>query len=76
MHKADVVRYCMGEESLFADDVVLVGDRKYDTLGAREVGIPCVGVTYGYGSYDELLQSGATHIVETTQELEKLLLSI
>ena len=39
--------------------VVMVGDRKHDVSGAHEVGIPCVGVLYGYGSEEELRAAGA-----------------
>ena len=76
VHKSDVLRHCMSRESLSEADVVLVGDRKYDVIGAQEVGIPCVGVTYGYGTNDELQQAGATFIVSTPEEATALLLSL
>ena len=53
--------------------VVMIGDREHDIKGAREAGIDSVGNTWGYGSYNELKSAGATHIVDTTEELYRLI---
>lgn len=64
---------------LSGDDAVLehsimVGDRMYDVNGARECGLECIGVTYGYGTRQELQDAGAAYIVDSVNELgEKLL---
>ena len=55
--------------------VVMVGDREYDIKGAKDVGIASIGVLYGYGFREELEGAGADHIVETVDDLQKLLLS-
>ena len=52
---------------------VLIGDRKLDVHGAREAGIHSIGVTWGYGSRKELLDTGATHLADTPDELRRLL---
>ncbi|MBQ1679035.1 MAG: HAD hydrolase-like protein [Oscillospiraceae bacterium] len=54
-------------------DAVLVGDTKYDVLGAAQVGIPCIGVRWGYAAPGELEAAGAARIVETMDELLRLL---
>lgn len=51
------------------ENVVMIGDRKYDILGAKKEGIPCVAVGYGYGSQKELELSKPFHIVQSIQEL-------
>lgn len=56
------------------DEVVMVGDRKYDIEAALNVGIPSIGVTYGYGSREELEEAGAGKIVNTVEGLRSLLL--
>ncbi|MBE6632596.1 MAG: HAD family hydrolase [Ruminococcaceae bacterium] len=48
---------------------VMVGDREYDIIAAKETGIESVGVLYGFGSREELEKSGADLIVETVAEL-------
>jgi len=55
---------------------IMVGDRKYDIIGAKEVGVECIGVTWGYGSLDELRLAGATRIASSPKELCDLILSL
>lgn len=54
---------------------VMVGDRLHDIEGAHEVGMPVIGVLYGYGDRAEHEAHGADYIVEDLSELETLLLS-
>ncbi len=48
---------------------VMVGDREQDVLGAKQVGIACVGVLFGYGDYEELTQSGADYIAANVRDI-------
>lgn len=77
IHKEEVIRYafelCQADEQA-RRQAVMVGDRMHDVVGARKVGIPCIGVLYGYGSREELKQAGAECIVETVNDLRNLLL--
>ena len=57
------------------EDCVMVGDRKFDVIGAIKSGVTPVGVTYGYGGRQELGDAGAEIIVNTVKELQELLLS-
>ena len=70
--KADVIRYAL--EMCEIEDksqVVMVGDRKYDILGAKENGLDSIGVLYGFGDYEELSVAGANYIAETVEEILK-----
>lgn len=73
--KADVVRYAL-EKSEISDKAkaIMVGDRMHDVIGAKENGISSVGVTYGYGSFDELQNAGADFIVDKIEEILKIVL--
>lgn len=71
--KAEVIAYALHSEGISAQDCVMVGDRKHDILGAKEHHMKSVGVLYGYGSCDELKQSGADVIVKTIDELKEVL---
>lgn len=81
VRKGDVILYTL--ERLNAGktpsegkcDVIMVGDRKHDVLGAKEAGIPCIGVLYGYGSREELEEAGADYIAGTVEELKSILLN-
>lgn len=55
-------------------EVVMIGDREFDLIGALEHKIDSIAVEYGYGSYEEFIQYKATHIVKTVNDLENLLL--
>ena len=53
---------------------VLIGDRLHDAEGARACGIDCIGVTFGFGSREELESAGANHVVDRVDELLPLLI--
>ena len=50
-------------------ELCLVGDTCFDALGAKEAGIDCVGVTYGFGSRRELLESGVIEVCNSMKEV-------
>ncbi len=54
-------------------DAVLIGDTKYDAAGARECGIDCIGVRYGFGTDEELRAHGVKAIADDLSELRELL---
>lgn len=77
--KADVIRETMRRLGLTEADkpaILMVGDRKFDVLGARNCGIDCVGVEFfGYAAPGELAEAGAVAVVRTAGELEEFILS-
>ncbi len=72
--KADVIRYAL-EISGIEDKskAIMIGDRKYDILGAKENGIDSVGVLFGFGDYEELTKAGADYIAEHVEDILKYL---
>lgn len=74
--KADVISYALGVSETDPSDAVMVGDRKYDILGAHANGMQAVGVLFGYGTKDELEAAGAEHTVPDVNELKEFLLKI
>lgn len=55
------------------DDVIMIGDRKYDVLGAQKIGVDSIGVLYGYGSLEELKEANPNYIIENIEELKNIL---
>lgn len=51
------------------DNMVMVGDTKFDILGAKAHGIPAIGVSWGYGEVADILQAGAIAIADTPEQL-------
>jgi len=56
-------------------DIVMVGDMDLDIIGARNNGIDSIGVTWGYGSRDDITRAQPTHLVDTVEQLKDILLS-
>ena len=72
--KAEVIEYALSECNIKdKSKVVMIGDRAEDMIGAQTVGVDSIGVEYGYGTFDELKNAGATYIVKTVGELKDLL---
>ncbi len=71
--KSDVIQSLLDEISCSADEIVMVGDRKFDIEGAHACGMACIGVLYGYGSRAELEEAGADFIAEDVRTLTELL---
>ena len=73
--KTDVIDYILQSNKIIdLSSVVMIGDRKHDIIGAKNVGIDSVGVLYGFRDYKELSEAGADYIVEDIPALRKLLL--
>ena len=66
--KDAVIAYLL-ESSGAKEDMFMVGDTKYDILGAKAHGIPAIGVGWGYGKVEEMEEAGAVGIAETMDEL-------
>lgn len=63
--KAQVIAHCLRELGIVGGaHVMMVGDRDHDVLGAMHNSVACIGVTYGYGTPDELLGSGAVALAD------------
>lgn len=73
--KAEVIEYALETCGITdKETVIMVGDRKYDVIGARKMGLSCIGVAYGYGSREELVQAGAVCIVDSPADVVEILL--
>jgi phosphoglycolate phosphatase len=72
--KAEVVADALAAlQTTAGAHAVMVGDRSHDVVGAHAAGIACIGVAWGYGSREELVEAGADAIVADVEELATLL---
>ncbi|MDM8298755.1 HAD family hydrolase [Enterocloster aldenensis] len=81
VRKADVIRYVLEQYGLDTSRetlarCVMVGDREHDVLGARECGMDCVGVLYGYGDRQEMDGCRPAWTADTVDDLKDLLLTL
>ncbi|MGP4038528.1 HAD family hydrolase [Gracilibacillus sp. D59] len=73
--KTEIIQYILdtyNEHKL--DDFIMIGDRKHDIIGAINTRIDSIGVTYGYGSCEELSDIKPTYIVESVNQLQNTLM--
>ena len=71
-HKADVITYLLG---LTGDvgQTLMVGDTAFDVIGAAAHGIPTIGVSWGYGTAEDMEKAGAIAIAQSMDELAELI---
>lgn len=73
--KSEVIAHVLAERPGLAErEIVMVGDREHDIIGARHNGLDAIGVAYGYGGVNELRDAGASAIARTVDELGTMLL--
>ena len=73
-NKVHMVAEVLQKFDLYPGSCAMVGDRKYDIEAAYANSLNTVGVTYGYGTREELAEAGAGQLVGSVGELEKALL--
>lgn len=74
INKGDIIRVAL--EKIGSPDkknCIMIGDRSHDIIGAKQNGIDSIGVLYGYGSKEELVEANPDYIAENFNELEKIL---
>ena len=70
--KEDVIAYLLGKTGDM-ENVIMVGDTKFDVLGAKAHGIPTIGVSWGYGNVADMIKAGAAGIADTPEQLLQML---
>jgi phosphoglycolate phosphatase len=68
-NKAELIAYILANENIAPSDVIMIGDREHDMIGAVKNNIPAIGVLWGYGTREELEATGASRCVSSSQEL-------
>ncbi len=71
--KKRLIEKAVADYGLRKDECVMIGDTKYDILGAVQAGIDSIGVTYGYGKEEELRGNGASFITADTRGIAQIL---
>jgi phosphoglycolate phosphatase len=72
--KTEIISYTISSHSLHAKNSIMVGDRKHDIIGAKNNSMKSIGVTYGYGTMEELLLHQPDFIANDCNELQSIIL--
>lgn len=75
-NKTELLRHALKVSGAAADVSVMVGDRSHDMVGAVNNNLKGVGVLYGYGSREELVQAGARTLAKGVDDLTSVLQSL
>lgn len=68
--KKDIIELCLDEMKIEdKSSVLMVGDRLYDIVGAREAGVDVAGVLWGYGSKEEMDEYSPDYVFASPIEL-------
>lgn len=75
--KSEVIAFALEQTgTAAAPDVIMVGDRKHDIIGAKDNHLQVASVLYsGYGSREEFLEHKTDFIIETVKDLQNFLLN-
>jgi phosphoglycolate phosphatase len=69
VNKSELLAYAIETTGVDASQALMIGDRSHDMVGARNNGIRGIGVLYGYGSEEELVGAGASHVCASPRAL-------
>ena len=72
--KVRIIERAMAMLEVTQEESVMIGDTKYDAIGANEARVDCIGVLYGFGQEKDLVDHGITMIAKDVTELSDMLL--
>ncbi|RYB02254.1 HAD hydrolase-like protein [Lichenibacterium ramalinae] len=72
-HKPELIADIVKRHGLRPDESVMVGDRRYDVVGAHANGLRAVGALWGYGGREELEAAGVDLLADSPAALARLL---
>ena len=76
-HSSDkklLIEKAITDYKLNKQECIMIGDTRFDICGASDAGIDSIGVTYGYGTPDEMKEAGATFMVNSVTEIANIIL--
>lgn len=71
-NKVELLEYALSANA--SNDAIMIGDREHDVIGAIRNDMRIIGVSYGYGTEEELRNAGAERIASSPEHLGALLM--
>jgi len=69
--KAALIDHILKRDAINPNNVVMIGDREHDMLGARQNGVAGLGVLWGYGSREELEVAGGYDLCGSSEQFSR-----
>ena len=74
--KHQVIAYAMEKLDIHdPENVLMIGDRRDDALGAKMCGVKCIGVLWGYGDEAELREAGVVAVAQNAEQLQEMIVN-
>ncbi|MBI9069938.1 MAG: HAD family hydrolase [Salinivirgaceae bacterium] len=73
--KTEIISSVLTRYNLKAEQSVMIGDRKFDIVGAKNNALQSIGVTYGFGSLEELNLHEPEFMANDCSELQALIMN-
>jgi phosphoglycolate phosphatase len=67
--KTELLAHVLQSEKILPQNAVMIGDRRFDMIGASNHGIRALGVLWGFGSAEELQSAGADELCAHPEEI-------
>ena len=67
--KTELIKSAVNDNDLSLDETVMIGDRKEDILAGKANGIKTIGITYGFGSTEEITESSPDCICHSADDI-------
>jgi len=74
--KSELLAWMFESENILPSQAIMIGDRHHDIIAAKTHGVTSIGITYGYGSRDELESAGADYIVHSPEQIREQILLV
>ncbi len=75
-NKAKLIEFILSDRNLTAEETVMIGDRKEDIEAGKTNRIRTIGVTYGYGTREEIIDSAPDYICASPSDIQKTITRI
>lgn len=72
--KTEIISHVITLHNLQTSQCIMVGDRKHDMIGAKNNSMKTIGVTYGYGSLQELLDCQPDFLANDCEEINSIII--
>jgi phosphoglycolate phosphatase len=73
VEKEDIIKHILEKYTLNKKETIMIGDRKYDIIGANKNRIDSIGVLYGYGSKEEVENVFPKYLCNSIEDILKII---
>lgn len=67
--KTELIAHVLKSRAISPSNATMIGDRRFDMVGANNNGVQAIGVLWGFGSEEELRSAGADKVCRYPHEI-------